>query len=432
MQKLIGIWLMSLFVEAISAHSSQLPADSISLYFLQVEEATSRHIGLWDKNIYGPLLIIDPDSREVYANVPDREGHLTLNEGIYRGILPKEVTIANTDFEWSGIHWAMVKMPLSRVRADRIDLFTHELFHVAQASLGFHFQREDNIHLDRREGRIYLRLELAALREALRAQRFTSAEEHLRNALIFRKYRHQLYRGAESAENWLEMMEGVATYTGQLMSGRDKWQWREYLLTRLSDFEQTPSFVRTFAYETVPVYGFFLYQADNHWNKKLETESDLTEVFSDAFGMNMRILLQAYVQQLAEEYNGRMITEEEQRRELSNSARLDIYREKFLDDPHLEIRLEEMNMSFDLNNLIPLDEDEGTVYHNIQISDHWGVLTVREGGALLRTDWRWVIVSEPHTITDERVTGDGWIIEMNEGYFVEKTPDGNYLLSKKK
>jgi hypothetical protein len=148
--------------------------------------------------------------------------------------------------------------------------------------------------------------------------------------------------------------------------------------------------------------------------------------------MNMRILLQAYVQQLAEEYNGRMITEEEQRRELSNSARLDIYREKFLDDPHLEIRLEEMNMSFDLNNLIPLDEDEGTVYHNIQISDHWGVLTVREGGALLRTDWRWVIISEPHTITDERVTGDGWIIEMNEGYFVEKTPDGNYLLSKKK
>src|SRR5690554_442545 len=432
MQKLIGIWLMSLFVEAISAHNLQLPADSISIYFSQVEEATSRHIGLWNKNIYGPVIIIDPDSREVYANVPDRVGHLSLNEGIYRGVLRKEVTIANTDFEWSGIHWAMVKMPLPPNRYDRVDLITHELFHSAQASLGFRFQREDNIHLDYREGRIYLRLELAALREALRAQRFSRAEEHLRNALIFRKYRHQLYRGAETAENWLELMEGLATYTGQMMSGRDKWQWREYLLQRLSVFEQTPSFVRTFAYETVPVYGFFLYQKDNHWNKQLESESDLTGVFSEAFGMDIRILLQTYVKQLAEEYNGRMIAEEEQRRELSNNARLDIYREKFLDEPHLEIRLEDMNMSFDLNNLIPLDEDEGTVYHDIQISDRWGVLTVVEGGALLRSDWRWVIVSEPLVITGERVTGDGWTIELNEGYFIEETAGGDYLMSKKR
>lgn len=148
--------------------------------------------------------------------------------------------------------------------------------------------------------------------------------------------------------------------------------------------------------------------------------------------MDIRILLQTYVKQLAEEYNGRMIAEEEQRRELSNNARLDIYREKFLDEPHLEIRLEDMNMSFDLNNLIPLDEDEGTVYHDIQISDRWGVLTVVEGGALLRSDWRWVIVSEPLVITGERVTGDGWTIELNEGYFIEETAGGDYLMSKKR
>lgn len=432
MQKFIVIWLMSMFVGAINAHYTAIFADSISLYFSQVKEATYKHKELWDRDIYGPVLIIDPDSREVYANVPDKEGFLTLKNGIYRGILPKEITIANTDFEWSGIHWAMVKMPLPGNRFDRVDLITHELFHSAQSSLGFRFQREDNIHLDHREGRIYLRLELAALKEALQSQRFTSAEEHLRNALLFRKYRHQLYRGAENAENWLELMEGLATYTGQMMSGRDKWQWREYLLKRISDFEQTPSFVRTFAYETVPVYGFFLFQKDNYWNKKIRSESNLTEVFSEAFGMDMRILLQSYVKQLAEEYNGRTIIDEEQKRELSHSARLDIYREKFIDEPHLEIKLNDMHMSFDLNNLIPLDEDEGTVYHSLQISDKWGVLTVDKGGALLRSDWRWVIVTKPLEITEKRITGEGWTIELNEGYYIEEISSGDYLISKKK
>jgi hypothetical protein len=432
MRKLIGICLMSLFAEAISAASPQIPADSISLCFAQVEEATSRYSMLWDKDIYGPILIVDPASREVYANVADREGHLSLNKGIYRGLLPREVPIANTDFEWGGIHWAMVKMPLPRDRFDRVDLITHELFHVAQSSLGFHFRTEENSHLDHREGRLYLRLELVALQEALRSGRYTRAEEHLRNALIFRKFRHQLYRGAETAENSLELLEGLATYTGQMMSGRDKWQWREYLIRRLSDFVHTPTYVRTFAYETVPVYGFFLYQKDNHWNKEIESESDLTEVFSEAFGMDKRILLQTYVKQLAEEYNGRAIADAELRRELSNSARLDIYRRKFLEEPHLEIKLEDMNMSFDLLNIVPLDEDEGTVYHTIQISDRWGILTVEGGGALLRSDWRWVIVSEPLEITEERVTGEGWIIELNEGYFIEETPAGDYLMSKKK
>ena len=126
------------------------------------------------------------------------------------------------------------------------------------------------------------------------------------------------------------------------------------------------------------------------------------------------------------------IADAELRRELSNSARLDIYRRKFLEEPHLEIKLEDMNMSFDLLNIVPLDEDEGTVYHTIQISDRWGILTVEGGGALLRSDWRWVIVSEPLEITEERVTGEGWIIELNEGYFIEETPAGDYLMSKKK
>ncbi|WP_294078764.1 hypothetical protein [Proteiniphilum sp. UBA5384] len=430
--KLLGfIWLTGLFTIAMVHRAQCYPADSLLFYFKQVEDATFRYQSLWDKDIYGPVLLVDPETREVYANRVDAEGILNCMNGIYTGILPLEVTISNTDIQWNGTHWAMIKLPLSANAYDRIDLITHELFHVAQPSLGFQIRREENKHLDIREGRIYLRLEMAALKAALKAQRFNRAEEHLRNALIFRKYRQMLYRGSETTENSLELLEGLASYTGQIMSGRDKWQWREYLVSRIDIFEKVPSFVRSFAYETIPVYGFFLYQKDNHWNKGMNADTQLTEFLSEAFGVDRRILLQSYVKQVAEEYNGRIIIDEENKRELTQNTLIDFYREKFFERPHLEIRLEDMNMSFDLQKLVPLDEDEGTVYPSITLSDKWGILTVKRGGALLRDDWRWVIVSEPLTISEKEITGEGWTIALNEGYQVIQNSQGNYHISKK-
>lgn len=432
MKPLMGIWMLSLFFNAVAAQASQISEDSVYVYFREVQKATKEHATLWDRDIYGPILMVDPDTREVYANMADEGGVLHLSEGIYRGTLPKEITISNTDVHWSATHWAMIKLPLPPLKQDRIDLITHELFHVAQPMLGFEFQREDNIHLDDKEGRIYLRLEMAALKEALLARRLAQAEEHLRNALIFRRYRQLLFRGSEISENNLELLEGLATYTGQMMSGRDKWELRDYLINRIVAFENLPSYVRTFAYETVPVYGFFLYQKDNHWNKKIDNESDLTTFFADAFGMDMRIILQRYVKQVADEYDGLVIVDEEQRRDISQNARIDLYRKKFLEDPHLEIRLGEINISFDFQDVVPLDEDEGMVYFTLQISDQWGILTVDGGGALLRSDWRWVIVTEPLEIEEDRVYGEGWDIVLNEGFFIEKTIAGDYLLSRKK
>ncbi|MDD3779237.1 MAG: hypothetical protein PHX26_04160, partial [Proteiniphilum sp.] len=101
-------------------------------------------------------------------------------------------------------------------------------------------------------------------------------------------------------------------------------------------------------------------------------------------------------------------------------------------DPHLEIRLGEISISFDFLNVVPLDEDEGMVYFTLQISDQWGILTVDGGGALLRSDWRWVIVAEPLEIEGDRVIGEGWNIVLNEGFFIEKTITGDYMLSRKK
>ena len=426
------ILITILFIAAaafVAASKSYQNRDSITLYFKQVKEATAKHEYLWNKDIYGPILLVHPGTREVFANEPDEKGYLSAANNIYMGILPKGVPVSNTDIKWSGKHWAMLTLPLSSNLYGRVDIVTHELFHVAQPFLGFLTRREDNQHLDLREGRIYLRLEMKALEAALRSPRLNRAEEHLRNALLFRKYRHQLYRGSKLSENSLELLEGLATYTGQMMSGRDKWEWRDYLVRRAIQFHDTPTFVRSFAYETIPIYGFFLHQKENLWNHAVDNETVLTELFAEAFGMERRILLQSYVRQVAEEYNGAKIIAEEARRSVRNEEELDRYRELFFDLPHLEIRLEDMSMSFDPRNLIPLDEDEGTVYPTVEISDNWGILTVKEGGALLRSDWRWVIVSEPLEINNNIVKGEGWILQLYEGYFIEELPGEIFLLS---
>lgn len=430
MKHLIVIWLINLLSGIILVQKPIYTTVDIFNLFEQIKETTERYMMLWDSDIYAPIMLVDPNTREVFANVQDEDGYLIAKDGLFIGELPRSIPVSNTDITWSGTHWAMLLLPLPVNRYDRMDLIMHELFHRAQPSLGFKIRREDNNHLDQRDGRIYLRLELAALEAALYASRLNKSEEHIRNALIFRKYRYIIYRGSQVTENSLEMLEGVATYTGQFMSGRDKWQWREYLTKRIKEFDKSPSFVRSFAYETIPVYGFFLQQKDYLWNKKIDNETDLTDFFSEAFELENRILLQAYVRQVAEEYNVKKIIDEELHRVSFHTNKVDDYREKFLEQPHLEIRLEDMNMSFDPKSLIPLDEDEGTVYPKIVMSDNWGILTVTEGGALLRSDWRWVIVSYPTEITDMLIKGDGWIIELNEGYSLEENSQGDYILIK--
>ena len=80
----------------------------------------------------------------------------------------------NTSLEWNGKTWATVVLPLSSDKHPRLDLITHELFHCAQPSLGFDMRVSDNHHLDEKDGRVLLRLEIEALKKALKARRALS------------------------------------------------------------------------------------------------------------------------------------------------------------------------------------------------------------------------------------------------------------------
>lgn len=429
MKEVVKVILVLILISASSGLSigqDKINSDTISSYFREIETNTNNFKDLWAIDLYGPILLVDPNTRIVYSNFPDSTGILKPDAEIFSGILPKNVNIANTAINWSGKSWAMIMLPLPVNKPERLDLLSHELFHRSQPALGFKMNNPANSHLDQKEGRVYLRLELEALRQALIAKSKSEIDRNLTNALYLRNHRYSVYQNAKSSENLLELNEGVASYTGIYMSGRDNNQLVDYFENKISGFQNYPTFVRSFAYLTIPLYGILLSKSDKYWNKQIDSNTNLTDFFIKSFNLNIPDTIG---EEIINQYGLSDINTFETKREERIKQLTLEYKAKFIEQPHLEIRFEKMSISFDPRNLMPI-EGYGTVYPTLRLSDNWGILTVSDG-ALLGTNWDKITVSEPTLINKEKVVGNGWTIDLNSGYIVEKnSTDKNYSLKK--
>jgi len=396
--------------------------------FAELEEASQRDNGqLWGTPLYGPMLLVAADTRRVLANVPDSAGVLRETSGVFAGELPANVNLANTAVRWAGRRWSMVVLPLPTDQFERVSLLAHESFHRIQPQLQLTLPESDNAHLDAAPGRAYLQLELMALRRALLTQSRRTRAGHLRAALAFRAYRRSLYPTAAGAENQLELNEGLAEYTGLVLSGRPPAATGAYLRQQLVEFPQTPSFVRSFAYQTVPVYGYLLRQRAPEWNHDLTAQTDLTALFTTGLRITMPRNLASWTASALSRYGGNVILAQEAEREQQRQQQLATYREQFLNGPHLVIPLRRMNMVFDPRTAQPLAED-GTVYPTLRVTDSWGILTVSDG-ALMGPKFKQVNVGYPSSVQARLVEGPGYTLQLNEGWQVIKEQNSdNYVL----
>lgn len=417
-----------LFIHAIFSQQLQISGDSIPIWFNEAKEATHENQKVWDKDLYGSMMLVNPFTREIYANEADNEGYLSHEGNYYKGILPDEISFANTAMEWKGKRWAMLILPLPEDKNARLNLMTHELFHLAQPSLGFILNNSDNNHLDQKDGRIYLRLELKALYRAIIAKTPLVVKEHIINALILRKYRQSLFPGSDTTENLMELNEGLAEYTGQVMSGRSREQTIANFQQRLVRFMGNPTFVRSFAYQTIPLYGFLLDELRKGWNKEITAKTDLTAYFIQAFGVEIPVSLKEQATVAGEKYGYKAVWKEETEREEQTKKRILQYKAAFIDEPHLEMKFEKMQISFDPRNIMPL-ENYGTVYPNLRITDNWGILTA-ENGALVSQNWEKVTLTKPLSIGDRIIKGEGWELEIADGYKIIEIEHGNFKLIK--
>jgi hypothetical protein len=417
------------FFTCISYSQTAINKDSIQIYFNEIKEATKHHFKLWNTDIYGQILFVNPEDRMLYANDKDTLGILKPDGNIFTGILPKEINIANTSIAWGGKVWAMIFLPLPDDKNEMLRLCTHELFHRAQSKLGFKISDEGNNHLDSKDGRIFLRLELTALKKALLSDSPNEEKKHLTNAFIFRKYRNSLFASSGTNENLLELNEGLAEFTGVIMGGLKKKALREQLAKDITDFFGVPTYVRSFPYRTTPAYGCLLYLTKKDWNLEVNSETNLTDYFIKNFTITIPENLADAVKVTENDYNYADILSEENSREEKIKEIISFYKNLFIDGPHFELRFERMSISFDTRNIMPL-EKYGTVYPNMRVSDNWGILNVTDG-ALVSSGWDKVTVSIPLKTDMQNVSGKGWTLELKEGYTILKDDAGNYFLKKK-
>jgi hypothetical protein len=402
----------------------------ISIYFNELNKMLNKDNGrLWNYRLDGPVILADKNSREVYANTQDSKGALLRRGNVYIGTLPENVNISSTAKEWNGTRWAMLAMPLPEEKEERLSAFIHESFHRIQPGIGF-----DSIpvysceHLDKKNGRIYLKLELEALEKALSTNNPTEEKEHIMNALLFRQYRHSLFPNSKIYENPLELNEGLAEYTGVILCGRNDIELRQYFVSRFEFFYNQPTFVGAYAYFTIPVYGYFMYKQDKHWNLKIDKKTNLTDFISAFFNQSKVDNIQKAIEQISHEYPFETIVNEEEKREKKQQYLIEKYKAIFLKDSILNIKLINKRISFNPGNLIPL-EDFGTIYPTLRLVDIWGVLTV-DSGALINTDRSKIIISKPLFIKDSVILGNGWKINLYNSWKLVKD-SSEYTLKEK-
>ena len=409
---------------------SQAQIKKYETVFKGLKEYLSKENGkLWNHQLYGPLLFVNQKNREIIANEPDTKGILTKDGKVYTGILPKGINIANTAFDWNGKRWAMVMLPLPKDNNERLNLIIHELFHRIQPKIGFAgLITEQSNHLAKLNGRIFLKLELAALKEALMSDNDTAVQKHIRDALLFRHYRYELYPGAKEAENTLEIKEGLAEYTGSILSNRTNKELRKHYIKAINNFFNYPTFVRSFAYVTIPVYGYFMNLRDKNWNKGITKSTNLTDLITKFFHVTLPADLKDTINSIKEEYGFDKISAFEINRKKEREKLMAEYELKFEKNPVLAIRFENMNIQFDPRNIMPF-KNLGTVYPNLRVTDNWGILSAKNG-ALLGKNWGKVTLSIPTEITDTTIRGDGWKLVLNKNWKLIKIGK-NYTLERK-
>lgn len=367
---------------------------------------------LWGASLCGPLIVVDPQTRQVWATQRDNQNVLVLTAGGgWAGTLPQGVPIANSTVEWAGIRWIMVMGPLPENATERRVLIAHEAWHRAQASIGLPMQDASAAHLETERGRYLMRLELRALATAMlsngRARR-----NAVKDALGFRMARLAAFSEAAATEASLDRNEGLASYTGVYLGAGD--QADLFAARTLDAYDDHQALARAYAYASGPAYGLLLDQFLPNWRSQLSGYAPADILVSP---VGARALNARQLQRQAERYGGPEIAAQERARAQAQVQRLADLRARFT-GPRLELPLGQMQLEYNPNQVTPV-EGLGNVYGVLTLRDSWGEFRATDG-ALISPEFNLLTAPRPNP---GGLSGPGWTLALASGYRLSG-PDG--------
>lgn len=434
MLKNICILLILFFFtgQLVLAESPSIDLKIASRYFQETEELCKKNKTLWNVPLYGPILFVDPESRMIVANQADKKGLLKAKDGVFLGVLPKEVTIANTAVDWAGNKWSMVKWPLPEERQPREQLITHELFHRIQSELGLITKEAQNKHLESKIGRIWLRLEWQALEKAL-YQEGIEQQKAIKDVIYFREYRRSLFNNSWIEENYLEINEGLAEYTGIKLSSKSPKEFAFIAGYNLKQAHRKASYTRSFAYASGPAYGCLLDRIIPSWKKSINKDSDLAKLLQTTLKINFASLSEKEAILRATNYDGEELIALETKRDLLYQERATKYLSQLVEKEIFIIPLgDKVSYSFNPNNLFVL-ENIGTVYPTMEVIDEWGILEVFDGALVFQENGKLtkLHITKPVDPVSKTLQGNGWKLDLKAGWkIVPAERNGDFKLEK--
>lgn len=404
--------------------------ETVRIWFSDIEEISETPgLNPWPIDIYGRLMFVDSESRFVVANQQNKHNSFDQYDDVFVGFLDHIYGIANTSKIVYDEMWTMVdiKYVSDKTPYERNWIIAHESFHRIQDEIGLPAANPENAHLESKDGRIFLQLELQALKQALLSQN-AERRNAIKNALIFRNHRFELFENAEVEECRFEMHEGMAEYTGAVLSGNNKESLEEILALKIDQIDTTKNMKWFFAYLTGPAYGLLLDAYHSDWICKVSIQTNLAKMLQSQLEINIAQNTHNSIPEIIVKYDGNAIIEKEETLFKAKAEKRKQYLQKYSDNSTLVIPLSsQMRISFDPMNAFELEE-YGTIYPGkSHISDQWGVLEADQD-ILLSKDWKYLKLTEPIIINDDLIQGDNWKLSLNEQWRIHKKDEGFELI----
>jgi len=401
-------------------------------YFTEMDSLCSIDNGkLWGIKLYGPTMLVIPESRTIIANQQDNEGKLSEQEGVFIGKLPENINIANYAIDWRGEKWTMVMWnALSQDDSfSRNKLLIHESWHRIQGKIGISPVMTSNVHLDGLQGSILIKLELRVLSKALVSENISDKKAALKDALIIRKYRQKLFPG--NNENEFERHEGMPEYTGYKLCGLNENMIPKVIAKQLDLAESKDGFANSFAYLTGPAYVFLFDDLNIEWLKQIIEGKSLTEIAENVVLVVIpsdTLQFKALIEKTGSKYDYETLIKNETEKYEKQKKLINIYKEKIIKGNQLIIRNNNLKFKFNpQEKLIPIDN--GVVYKTMRLVGEWGILEVKNG--IYRSNyWQVFIVSAPKSLNLEIINEDDYVLTLNKGWKIVEIKEGKYTLTK--
>lgn len=398
---------------------------------------------LWGNNIWSDNILVLGFDNTIYTIKPLQDSK-TRDSIIYYKKIPKNTLgFSNAAQKYNGKEYAVV---LTNYLDDKSSTIIHELFHILQNK---HISLNGNpiTYLDNYDAREWLRLEYQSLKNALNAinlnKEKSEIEKYITDALLFRKIRQSKYKEYLQKEIEIETSEGLANYTGFILSTyTNKY---EKAISEINQREQAQTYTRPFPYATGPAYGLIFDYLKINWKIGLDTTYNFLKIYETKY-LKKEIKINDEILKLAQQRsNYKEIHQQELDRKIKNEKIIKHYSDIFIQNPTLTVKLVDnlYGRTFDMNGTIVL-KDKGIVFSMIKGVDgsrnNFGDFSTIKGkeklgvsGVLYSFDGTVFTFPKPIEIEKNRIIGKYYEIELNEGWEVVKmNKKGDLEIVKKK